>query len=352
MSANVKIIQLPSGNFNAKVYDYTDENKKRHYESITAPSKREVKQLIAEFQVQREAAKQNRFEMSVETAIKKYIESKNNILSPSTIRGYKKILANNLQDLMDKDINTLTTEIIQTEINKEASNHAPKTVRNMYGLLSATLSMFLPNRSFKVQLPPKQKKEIEIPTEEEVALILKSSKDTDIEIPVYLAAYCGMRASEISALTWQDVDLKNKTIRIHKANVLNDKGVYVTKGTKTLAGTRTIPIFIPLYKLLSKVKFKTGKLTEITPQSISKKFTALLKNKDIKHYRFHDLRHYTVSVMLSLNIPKNYIADYVGHESEKMIDEVYGHIMKNAKSNFMDIANKHFTKMQHKMQHK
>ena len=47
--------------------------------------------------------------------------------------------------------------------------------------------------------------------------------------------------------------------------------------------------------------------------------------------------------MLMLNIPKKYIADYVGHESERMIDEVYGHIMQEARDDFMDIANNRFS---------
>jgi hypothetical protein len=46
MSTGVKINELPSGNFNAKVFDYTDASGKRHYKSITAPSKREVKKLL------------------------------------------------------------------------------------------------------------------------------------------------------------------------------------------------------------------------------------------------------------------------------------------------------------------
>ena len=343
MSANVKINELPSGNFNAKVFDYTDEAGKRHYKSITAPSKRDVKRLIAEFLAQRETDKQSKTKLSVSEAICKYIESKNNILSPSTIRGYKIIKKNNLQGIMELDISKLTNEIIQAEINKEAVGHSPKTVRNIYGLLSASLSMFLPYTNFKIQLPQKEKKEIEIPSEEEMLLIFKAVKGKDKELPVYLAAYCGMRASEISALTWNNVNMKNKTMTIKEATVLDETGVYVTKGTKTTAGTRTIPIFTPLYKLLKSVKKKEGKLTEIKPQAFSKKFSALLEANGIKHYRFHDLRHYTVSVMLSLNIPKKYIADYVGHESERMIDAVYGHVMKGAKVNFMDIADRYFT---------
>lgn len=351
MSANVKINELPSGNFNAKVFDYTDAAGKRHYKSITASSKRDVKRLIAEFLAQRETDKYFKTKMSVSEAISKYIDSKSNILSPSTIRGYKKIHTHNLQSLMDMDVNSLTSEIIQNEINREAVEHAPKTIRNMYGLLSSTLKMFLPGKSFNVLLPQKEKKEIEIPSETEITDILKAVKDTDIEIPIHLAAYCGMRASEISALTWEDLSLKNKTIKIHRATVLDETGTYVTKGTKTIAGTRTIPMFDPVHDVLFNAQDKTGTVTKIDPQTLSKKFTAILKKHGIKHYRLHDLRHYTVSVMLSLNIPKNYIADYVGHESERMIDEVYGHIMKGARVDFMDVANVYFTKMQHEMQH-
>ena len=47
--------------------------------------------------------------------------------------------------------------------------------------------------------------------------------------------------------------------------------------------------------------------------------------------------------MLSLNMPKNYIADYMGHETENMIDRVYGHIMKEAKQSFEDRVNEYYT---------
>jgi integrase len=47
--------------------------------------------------------------------------------------------------------------------------------------------------------------------------------------------------------------------------------------------------------------------------------------------------------MLYLNIPKKYIADYVGHKDEKMIDDVYGHIMKDKKSTFTDLLSNYMS---------
>lgn len=342
MSTNVKINELPSGNFNAKVFDYTDANGKRHYKSITAASKRDVKRLIAEFIATKDEKKASSQDMTVGEAIDKYIEIKSNILSPSTIRGYKKIRNNNLQNLMNIDISDLTQEDVQIEINIEAATHSSKTVRNMHGLLSSALSVYAPSLVLKTTLPQKIKTEIQIPSEEEITQMLNAVKDTDLEIPLHLAAFCGLRASEISALKWGDVDFKKNTLRINKALVLDDEGVYVEKGTKTTAGTRTIRLFSPVANVLKKSNKESEKITTITPQQLKNKFFAMLEKNNIQHYRLHDLRHYTVSVMLSLNIPKNYIADYVGHESERMIDQVYGHIMQSANRDFMDIAEEHF----------
>ena len=47
--------------------------------------------------------------------------------------------------------------------------------------------------------------------------------------------------------------------------------------------------------------------------------------------------------MLSLNVPKKYIADYVGHETENMIDQVYGHIMASKKSSVQDQLQSYFS---------
>ena len=98
--SGVKITELPSGNFNAKVFDYTDANGKRHYKSITAPSKREVKQLIAEFIVTKDEKKATVPDMTVGEAIDKYVSTKANVLSPSTVRGYLRMRKNNLQNLI------------------------------------------------------------------------------------------------------------------------------------------------------------------------------------------------------------------------------------------------------------
>lgn len=356
--ANVKINLLPSGNYNAKVYDYTDANGKRKYKSITASSKGEVKRLIAIFLAEREElhAERERREdpdyMTVGEAIDRYIESKSNVLSPSTVREYKQTRRNAFKELMPLYLEDITTDMIQFAVNNCAKGRSPKTVRNYYGLLSSALAVYAPNLRLEVLLPKKIKPDIVIPTEEEMSRVFSVVHGKPVEVAVYLAALCGMRRSEIAALKWEDVDLKKNTIFIHAAKVYDENHDYVLKGTKTTAGKRTIMIFTPAAEFLRTMPHDGEYVCSLKPAQITDHFFAALDRGGVRHFRFHDLRHYTVSVMLSLNMPKKYIADYVGHENERMIEQVYGHIMQGAKDNFLAAVDGYFMKqMHHEMQH-
>ena len=338
----VKITMLPSGRYNAKVYDYTDSSGKRHYKSITGDSKRDVTKQIAVFLANRENRSAKSVDLTVGEAIDQYIESKNNVLSPSTVREYKQTRRNALQELMNIKLSRLTPDDVQRAVNKEAETHSPKTVRNMHGLLSSALTAYAPEIRLSTTLPKKVKPDINIPTEEEMRRLFHEVEGSEIEIAVYLAAVCGMRRSEIAALEWVDVDFEKELLTVRAAKVLNADNQYVKKGTKTVAGKRTIRLFAPVLSVLKKSKRTDNCVVPLKPSSISKRYRSALQRANIPHYRFHDLRHYAVSVMLSLNMPKNYIADYMGHETENMIDQVYGHIMKEAKQSFEDRVNDYY----------
>ena len=94
--------ELPSGSIRRQVfvgYEYLfdekgrpildekgKQKKKRKYESITASSSQEANLLAAQCKISREHPK--RSDMRFSEARNNYIESKRDLLSPSTIRGY------------------------------------------------------------------------------------------------------------------------------------------------------------------------------------------------------------------------------------------------------------------------
>lgn len=349
-----KITQLPSGAYHAKVYSHTDEVGKLHYESFTgydyAALLVEIAQFKADKQQEKINAKLGRRALTVADAFDKYIESKSAVLSPSTIVGYRKIRRNYLKVIMPIKIDDLTQEQIQVAINQEATHLSPKTVRDAHGLLSSVLKVYRPSFTLYTRLPQKEKNEIVIPEEHEIVSMMETAKGTDMEIPLYLGACCGMRRSEISALTWDCIDFQKDTINIKNALVLNDDREFVLKGTKTAAGTRTIRIFPVVRDALLKAKSAAEKNDTyaldapitISPTLITKHFAALQEKAGTSRYRFHDLRHYAVSVMLSLNIPITYVSSYVGHETSDLTERIYSHILKSKKTSVEDLVNDYF----------
>ena len=344
-----KISQLPSGAYHANVYSHTDADGKRRYESFTGYDYNQVMLQIVQFKADKKQDKLDsalgNVKMTVADAMDQYIESKNAILSPSTIASYKAIRRNNLLSLQKITVKQVTQETVQIAINQEAMNKTPKTVRNIHGFLAAVLQVYRPDLVLHTTLPQKVKSEIAIPTEEEIRLLLDTVKGTDMELPLILAACCGMRRSEIAALTWKDIDFRKNIIKIKKALVMDDDNELIEKTTKTTAGTRTIRMFPVVSDALMRYKEDhpdDGGYITVRPDIISHRFEKLVKRLCLPRYRFHDLRHYTVSVMLSLNIPKNYIADFVGHETENMIDKVYGHIMQSRKTSVEDLMQNYY----------
>ena len=93
--ANAK--QMPSGNWRVQVFLGTNADGKKMKKSITAPTRWQAEMLAAEFL---ETVQTARSKFTVAQAVRGYIDSKKNVLSPSTVYCYEIILKNRLQMLI------------------------------------------------------------------------------------------------------------------------------------------------------------------------------------------------------------------------------------------------------------
>ena len=332
----VKAERLPSGSYRIKVLDYKDEDGKAHYRSFTGKNKKAVQLEAAQFEASRKGNRQGK--ITVYEAMERCVESKKNVLSPLTYRVYTKARENALKPLHDINIYDLTQEDVQIAINAEAENHAPKTVRNMHGMLSTALKMFRPDFTLRTVLPQKEKPDIIIPTEEEVMKLIQAVHDTEIELPVLLAALAGMRSSEIVGLKWKNVDFKAGTIKVDTAIVRDIENKFVEKAPKSYSGFRIIKM-VPYLRTEMKRLYNPDDIfiTTLKTHQIYKRYQKVLEEVCPEtHYTFHELRHYTASVMIMLGIPVKYIADMLGHETEDMVNRVYGHIMRDKTDMFFE----------------
>lgn len=320
----VKIERLPSGSYRARVHLGGGK-----YKSITGKDKKAVQLEAAQIEAGIKSAQQNDNGMTVEKALESYVESKKNVLSPKTYREYTQIRKNSLESLKNIRVDRLTQEQVQLAINSEAETHAPKTVRNAHGLLTSTLKMFRPDFVLRTTLPMREKNQIVIPTEEDMKALFVETYDTEIELPVLLGSISGLRMSEITGLRWSAIDFEKRTLTVCAAKVTDINNEQVMKTPKSRAGYRTAKLLPQVYDELKRLYDPDKEfVTDLPSYSIYNKYKFALKRCcPSKHYSFHELRHYAASVMIMLGIPIKYIADYLGHETEDMVNKVYGHIM-------------------------
>lgn len=320
--------KLPSGNYRVRVHVGNGK-----YKSFTAERKADA-EYAANLYLQTCKDKRSPTKITVGEAIDQYIESKSNILSPSTIREYRRMRKQYLKTIVDKPVFKLSNQEVQTAINIEAQTHAYKTVRNIFGLLSAALKGKV---DLDVALPQKEKIKITIPTQQEIQRLLQYAAGKEIELPILLSACLGLRRGEIAPLDYSDIDFQRKTITISKSMVLNSSSEWVIKKPKTYSGNRTLKVYDFILDKVQERKDAELPLISLTPNQISDEFSYALEKTGLPHFRFHDLRHYNASVMLSLNIPDKYAMERMGHATNNMLKTVYQHTMQE-KEDSVDAA--------------
>lgn len=150
--------------------------------------------------------------LSVRQAIETYMESRRNVLSPATMRGYSIILKNRFAAIMDKDIYSFKDTDWQLVINEEATVCSPRTLKNAWGLLSAAIS-YTTGKHVSVRLPQVVEYDLPYLTPEEIPIFLDAIEGTDVEIACLLAL-TSLRKSEILGLDWKNIDLKARIISV------------------------------------------------------------------------------------------------------------------------------------------
>ena len=344
--------KLPSGKWRNLLYVGKDENGKRMYESFTADTKKEANLLaMARAREIELGIKKDRTptELTVGEAIDRYIEDRDSVLAPKTVREYKGYRKNYAQKIMGIRLKNLTPSDIQREINREARRLSPKSVRNVWALVNAAITAAVPDIKFTPNLPAKQKKEMHIPTNPQLLDLMTAVEGKRLEIPVILAATCGLRRGEIAALDLStDVDYSNCKITINKAMSNNDKSEWVIKAPKAYSSYRTIDApawVIDKLKAASETNYKA-----MNPAHITSAFARVCNKLEI-NIRFHDLRHYYASLMLSLGVPDKYAMTRMGHATPNMLKNVYQHLMDDTDREMSLVINQYFESMQHAMQH-
>lgn len=338
--ANAK--KLPSGNWRCRATKIV--NGKKTTKSFTAKAKKEAERLADEWQNHIDMIGTDSTTMTVEEAIKEYINIKSNVLSASTIYAYKKYLKNSFDDIKNLKLYQLNSIVIQKSINTASLNLSTKTLKNRYGLLTATLKMFYPELIVSITFPPsRQNKKCEF-TKDYLSNILSAIKDEPIELPALLAMCLSCRASEVAGLKWTDVDFKKRTVTIQRAKLYTENGYIIQERTKTTTSTRVVGIPDILYDKLKTAKMaaKNEYIVTTPPNHYWQMLNDTLKKNNVKGLSFHQLRHITASIMLNIGIDNKTAQSIGGWSTDVVLKSVYQHTFEETRKKASQDLNNYF----------
>lgn len=249
-----------------------------------------------------------------------YIDAKSNVLSPSSIRGYRIILKQLSDDFLDMPLERIDLPRIQLLVNTLSKSYAPKTVKNINAFVMSVLNFYGMDIKSPT-LPKKEKKPEYIPTEEDIKRILSEVKGTQYEVPFILGTL-GLRRSEICALTKED--LNGNALTINKALVLNENNEWTLKHTtKTDKSTRIVIIPDYVVELI-----QNDSPCPCTPHSLYWKLQRVQIKLGIPRFPFHKLRHFFASYLHEQGFSDKQIQEMGGWKTDAIMKTVYQHAME------------------------
>ncbi len=293
---------------------------------------------------------------------------KSSKIKPSTFQRYegiyrKYIKNSDIAGLKLKDCNTIKLQKFFNDLSKTYSysqlRYLCDVMRNFFNWCIDS-GYILKNPCLKIEIKGnkseiiKRKKEnkIEILNEDEIKRIKEFIKGTEFELLFLLDLSTGLREGELLALTWDDINLNKKTLRIEKS--VKEVYVYddennrhietIVQIPKTMTSFRTIPIPSTIISKLKKVKNKNGiifhdeNMNYLKAKNVSYKWKKVLKGCNIPHKKFHSIRHTYASTLLKNGVDIQTVAELMGH-SAIAITQIYLHSTSDQKYNAVNKLN-------------
>lgn len=269
----------------------------------------------------------------VEFYIGKFLELKAHSVSCNTCRAYKYAL-----DKLDKnaDILSLKKYDIEKQIyslrSKYKHNHLKNIVFTFNMFFKFVKKYYISDFNLIIEYKPniqdlleeKYKKKFIEP--KKISELLHSIKSEYVRDYATVQILTGLRIGEIRALTYEDIDIENKTISVNKTRQRN--GEITTP--KTVNSFRTIEINDTVLNILLKRKNDEKYIFHRPVQVIEYEFRKLGINS-------HMLRHTHAVLLLELDIPIKVISERLGHSFISTTLSLYSHIGLSLKK---DLINK------------
>jgi len=353
------VARLPDGSWYGRISLGKDENNKYIRKSVYGKSRAEVIRKLIEI---RNAVRKGLYiknSVTVAQWLRRWlVEYKAINLKPHTYDSYEMQIEHNiipgLGHLLLKEITSLDVQAFYNNKYNNGHGLSSATIRKINSILHAAFNKAIENDIMRknitngVQLPRFSQEDVRAFTLDEQKRFFEAAKDYRLYNAFLINVDTGLRAGELLALEWDDIDLEQGLIRIDKglAVINNRDGSIDTKtvtvvmdSPKTEASIRVIPLTTRSLNLLRETaKVKTCQLvfpsennTHVGLRNYIRTFHKVLEKAGMEKRGPHVLRHTFVTRCFEINVQPKVISVMVGHAKLSHTMDIYTHVAMNIK---------------------
>jgi integrase len=343
----------------AWVADYFDQAGKRHIKTFDKKKEADAFLVDARHEVSQGTHTAESASITVAAAGELWIEQgQTDGLEASTVRQYRQHLDQHIKPFLGTlklaELAPATVQGFRNTLVKNGRSQAmaKKIMVSLGSILAVAQSLgkvarnVVRERSRKTERKSgRQKKRlvvgVDIPTKDEIRAMLNAAAGRWRPL-VVTAIFTGLRASELRGLTWSNVDLDARVIRVRqRADRWNTIGV-----PKSEAGSRDVPMAPMVINALREWKLACPKrkgvldlvfpngdgnvetLSNIYRRGLGAVQMAAGITKDAEHpkYGLHSLRHAAASLFIEQGFTPKRVQAIMGHSSIQVTFDIYGHL--------------------------
>lgn len=260
---------------------------------------------------------------------------------PNTVYGYRSGIkpareafgAAEVQQITRADIEDLVSAMV-------GGGKAKRTVEYMLGLLRQVFDraldedLIVKNPATRVRPAGKPSARAVAFTMDELAAVRAAIKGHDQEAG-FLLTLSGLRRSEVLALRWPDIDLRDGTLSVRHSRVDVGGQRTVMGEPKTERGRRVLPIDPEMLAVLRRARADQQSMYGLAqvrdgfvvvdalgepmrPEAYSDAWRALLAEHAVRYLDLRAARRSSVTLMRDRGIPDHHVAAWHGHDEAVM----------------------------------